>query len=148
MLLKESWRPSGKNAGRLVIKLEGVDTISGAEALAGRCLFIPSAELPPLAEGTYLTKDLIGCSLFNVDVEIGPVEDVQFPVSPDGRTRLGEAPDLLVVRQSAKPEEDAALVPFVQAWLLSVDLARKQIRMRLPAGLVETTALAQESSAS
>jgi 16S rRNA processing protein RimM len=63
---------------------------------------------------------------------------VEFAMSPDGRTRLAEAPPLLVVELTgAEPDSEPALVPFVNAQLVSVDIAARRIVMQLPAGLVD-----------
>ena len=137
-ILEGVWQPSGKNAGRIVLKLRGLDSISDAEAVAGRFLFIRTSDLPTLEEGTYLTRDLLGCTLFNRDAAVGTVEDVQFAVTADGRARLAEAADLLAIRLPGDDQADAILVPFVRAWLLKVDIGAKEIHMQLPPGLIET----------
>lgn len=151
--LEAAWQPTGRNAGRLVLKLRGTDSITGAEALAGQYLLLREDDLPALEEGTYRVRDLVGCTLYDDDLPVGLVIDLQFPVAPDGRTRLDDAPDLLLVAPSspdAATHDQAAaaaadpnassgpepvLVPFVRAWLLEVDLPGKRLRMRLPAGL-------------
>jgi len=48
----------------------------------------------------------------------------------------GEAP-LLIVRGDAKREFE---IPFAEAYLDSVDVERKQVRMNLPEGLLEVNA--------
>ena len=73
-------------------------------------------------------SDLIGCTVFDGAREIGAIEDVQFGA--------GEAP-LLVVKSGAKlPYE----IPFADAFLEKLDLGRKQVRMKLPEGLLEVNA--------
>jgi len=114
--------------GMLVLKFAGVETISDAEMLIGDELQLPSSERAELAPGWMYLSDLVGCILFDGDREIGPIEDVTFGA--------GEAP-LLVVKSGAKlPYE----IPFAQAFLEKVDLERKQIRMRLPEGLLDVNA--------
>lgn len=135
--LQQAWQPTGRNLGRVVLKLSGVDSISDAEALAGQFLLIPVAELPALDPDTFRVRDLIGCALYDRDLLAGTVVDIQFPVAADGRTRLADAPDLLAIQTSADPAADPTLVPFVRAWLVSVDLPAKRITMHLPPGLLE-----------
>jgi ribosomal 30S subunit maturation factor RimM len=66
--------------------------------------------------------------VFDGAKEIGEIEDVQFGA--------GEAP-LLVVKSGAKlPYE----IPFAEAFLEKLDLERKQVRMKLPEGLLEVNA--------
>src|ERR1700759_248340 len=47
--------------GGIVLHFAGVDSISGAEELAGMVVAIPHAERAPLAEGDVYIGDLIGC---------------------------------------------------------------------------------------
>jgi 16S rRNA processing protein RimM len=130
--------PTGKNAGRIVLKLVGCDTISEAELLAGRQLMVPAAELPALDPDTFYVADLIGCTLFNGSESVGTVVDVQFAMSPDGKARLPDAAPLLGIEPTgSSSDDDLILVPFVQAQLESVDLASKRITMNLPEGLFD-----------
>ncbi len=114
--------------GFLVLKFEGIETISDAELLVGAELQVPRSERAELEPGWTYLSDLVGCLVFDGEREIGPIEDVQFGA--------GEAP-LLVVRGAAKlPYE----VPFAEAYLEKVDLERKQVRMRLPEGMLDVNA--------
>ena len=143
-IVEHAWQPMGKHAGRIVLHLSGVGSISEAEALAGQVLMVPEADLPPLDEDTFRIRDLIGCTLYDADTPLGTVADVQFPVSPNGRTRMEQAPDLLTILPFPVPaqaptddeEVEPLLVPFVRAWLAEVDLSSKRIRMHLPPGLI------------
>ncbi len=137
--LESAWEPTGRNAGRIVLKLGGVESISDAEALAGQFLLLPVADLPALEDETFRVRDLIGCALYDGDTLAGTVIEVQFPVGPDGRTRLTDAPDLLAVARPSDegdPDAEPTLVPFVRAWLVNVDLQAKRINMQLPPGLL------------
>ncbi len=140
--VEQSWPPTGKNAGRIVLKLSGCDSITQAEALAGRDLLTPAADLPPLEPGAFFVAELLGCELYDGPVLAGTIVDVQFPTSPDGRTRLEDAAPLLAIQlphPSPTPEgpsPEPVLVPFVRAWLESVDLPARRIVMTLPPGLL------------
>jgi len=135
LTLEELFFPTGKNAGRIVLKLTGCDTISQAELLAGQQVMVPAQELPTLDPGTYYVSDLVGCTLFNGNVAVGTIVDVQFAMAPDGKTRLPEAAPLLGLELPGVPEP--ILIPFVLAHLESVDLATKRIHMHLPEGLLD-----------
>jgi 16S rRNA processing protein RimM len=116
----------------LVLKFRGVETISDAEPLVGAELQLPRSERADLEPGWTYLSDLIGCTVFDGQREIGEIEDVQFGA--------GEAP-LLVVR--SKEQESAKLpyeIPFAEAFLEKLDLERKQVRMKLPEGLLEVNA--------
>ncbi len=138
--LEGHWLPLGKNAGRIVLKLAGCDSISQAELLAGRQAMVPAEELPALDPDTFYVSDLIGCTLFNGPHPVGQIVDVQFAMSPDGKTRLPEAAPLLGVQPTAAAAaDDPILIPFVRAHLESVDLSTKRIIMHLPEGLLDTS---------
>jgi 16S rRNA processing protein RimM len=119
--------------GLLVLKFQGVETISDAELLIGAELQLPSSERAELEPGWTYLSNLIGCTVFDGEREIGPIEDVSFGA--------GEAP-LLVVKSGKKlPYE----IPFADAFLEKVDVKQKQIRMRLPEGLLEVNEKKVES---
>jgi len=140
-LVESQWLPTGKNAGRIVVKLAGCDSIDAAERLAHMQLMVPAAERPALDADTFYVSDLIGSTLYNqeaTDTPIGEVVDVEFATTPDGKTRLADAAPLLCVRLPGDtPETEPTLIPFVRAQLISVDTAAHRIVMRIPAGLLE-----------
>ncbi len=113
--------------GRMVLKFAGVDSISDAERLNGCELQIPLAERAPLAEGSVWISDLVGCRVIADGSEVGVIEDLDFTA--------GEAP-LLVVSDGGK----RYWIPFVTAYLEQLDLPACQLRMRLPAGMLELDA--------
>lgn len=138
VLLESHWFPTGRNAGRIVIKLSGTDSINDAEKLQGFKMLIPVASLPELEADTYFVKDLIGCLLFDGADPVGEVVDVEFATGPDGRTRLADAAPLLVVELPGDGDEaDQVLVPLIRAWITNADLTNKRLHMVLPEGLFE-----------
>ena len=114
--------------GLLVLKFRGVDSMSDAELLVGAELQVPSAERSELEPGWNYVSDLIGCTVLDHAREIGRIEDVQFGA--------GEAP-LLIVANAAGKKFD---VPFAQAYLEGVDVVQRQVRMKLPEGMLEINA--------
>jgi len=119
--------------GFLVLKFEGVETISDAELLIGAELQVPRDERAELEPGWTYLSDLVGCTVFDGEREIGPIRDVQFGA--------GEAPLLIVASGAKLPYE----IPFAEAYLEKVDVGCKQVRMRLPEGLLAVNApLAKE----
>jgi 16S rRNA processing protein RimM len=114
--------------GLLVLKFAGVDSISQAETLVGSELQVPRNQRSELRPGWNYVSDLAGCSVLDRGREIGRIEDVQFGA--------GEAP-LLVVRDAAAKLVE---IPFAEAYIESVDVQRKQVRMKLPEGLLEVNA--------
>jgi 16S rRNA processing protein RimM len=112
----------------LVLKFHGVDSITDAEDLVGSELQVPSSQRAELGAGWNYVSDLVGCTLLDQGHEIGRIADVQFGA--------GEAP-LLVVADGAGRKFD---VPFAEAYLESVDIARREVRMNLPPGMLEINA--------
>ena len=112
----------------LVMKFAGMDSISEAETLVGCELQVRVSEKAHLERGWNYVSDLVGCSVFDSDNEIGRIEDVQFGA--------GEAPLLIVADETGKKFD----VPFADAYLEDVDVSRRQVRMKLPEGLLEVNA--------
>jgi len=121
----------------LVLKFQGIETISDAEPLVRAELQLPRSERAKLEPGWTYLSDLIGCTVFDGQHEIGEIEDVQFGA--------GEAP-LLVVRSKEQPEAKLPYeIPFAEAYLVKLDPERKQVQMKLPEGMLEVNApLAKE----
>jgi 16S rRNA processing protein RimM len=128
-----SWLPVGKNQGRVVLQFSGIETISDAETIAGLDVLVPRERRAQLdADSIYIT-DLVDCIVFDGETQVGTVIDVQFSSATDG-SRLAEAAPLLVVQSDDGSE---ILVPFVKAFLKSLDVPAKRIVMNLPAGLAD-----------
>jgi 16S rRNA processing protein RimM len=112
--------------GRVVLKFVGVDSISDAAVLSGSLVAIPREQRAPLSDDAVYVADLIGCHLIDEAggaVDLGPVLDVE--------RGAGDALDMLVLKSG----EDELLIPFAKAYLVSLDLDARVLRMRLPAGL-------------
>ncbi len=114
--------------GLLVLQFEGIETISDAEPLVGAELQLPRSERLELEPGWTYLSDLVGCTVFDGAREVGPIIDVQFGA--------GEAPLLVVTGGAKLPYE----IPFAEEYLLKLDLEQKQVRMRLPEGLLDVNA--------
>jgi 16S rRNA processing protein RimM len=114
--------------GWVVLKFRGIDSISAAEALIGSELQVPRAERAKLEEGWNYISDLVGCAVFDNGAEIGRIEDVQ--------SGAGEAP-LLIVASSDGRKFD---VPFAQAYVDGVDIGGREVRLKLPEGMLEINA--------
>jgi 16S rRNA processing protein RimM len=122
--IEELW----PHKGRLILKFEGIDSISDAETLLRCELQVPQAERAELEPGWMYVSDLNGCAVFDGEREIGTVQGVEFGA--------GEAP-LLIVRGPAKQPYE---IPFAEAYLAGVDLEAKRIQLKLPEGMLEVNA--------
>lgn len=120
---------------RLVLKIQGIDSIDDAEVLRGYEIAIPAAERAPLDEGSVYISDLIGCHVADLNREgadLGEVVDVD---------RGSSSTDLLVLRRpGAGGPQAEVLIPFVQEYLVRIDTAGHRIEMRLPEGLLDINA--------
>ncbi len=127
------WLPTGKNLGRVVLALAGVDSISQAELLAGLDVLIPASERLELEPGAEYVDDLLGCQVFDGPSLVGTLDSIQFSTASDGRRLPGMPPLLTVVTTMG----DEVLIPYVQSFVLSVDTASRRIDMTLPTGLLD-----------
>jgi 16S rRNA processing protein RimM len=108
---------------RLVLKLKGVDDPNAAEALKGKWILAPAAQIPALPEDVYFVERLVGREVVNERGDaLGRVEDV---LATGGV-------DLLVVRGSRGAE---LLVPLARSIVLEVGEGSGPIVVRLPEGL-------------
>ncbi len=111
--------------GRLIVRFEGVETLEQAETLAGGEL---SVEFDPAdaAAGEYYAHQLQGLTVRTLAGEIvGRVRDVAFL---PGR-------EFLEVEQERR--RGSLLIPFHGDIVKSVDLARGQVTIDPPEGLLE-----------
>jgi 16S rRNA processing protein RimM len=126
--IEELW----PHKGLLVFKFAGVDSMNDAEALTGSELQVPSADRPQLEDGSTYVSDLIGCTVFDHGHKIGRIADVQFGA--------GEAPLLVVVNEREGGKAANYDIPFAEAYLQSVDAERREVRLKLPEGMLEVNA--------
>ena len=109
---------------RPVIGIEGVTTISDAEALAGRELRVPADRLAPLPAGTFYHHDLVGCRVETTDGRtVGIVSGVE-----------GAMTGSRLVIAGARGE---ILIPLVNDICPTIDVDAKRIVVEPPDGLLE-----------
>jgi 16S rRNA processing protein RimM len=98
-------RRAGTDA-RPIVRISGIDDRTGAEALRGERILVAGGAL---AEGEYLSADLVGCRIAG----LGEVR----------RVVQGPSCDVLEVG------EDGLLIPFVSDAIRRVDTARRTIEV-------------------
>jgi 16S rRNA processing protein RimM len=127
--LEEHWF----HKGGVVLKFAAVDSISGAEKLAGSEVQVPSEERAKLEPGAAYVNDIVGADVWIEDGHrfLGRVSEVQFG---------GGAAPLLVVKLPVCATQNEVLVPFAQEFVKQFDVAGKRIDMELPEGLLEVDA--------
>ncbi len=109
---------------RLVLKLGGVDTISGAERWRNHEVRVPLENRPALPAGEYYQSDLVG-------FEVVEREDGR-PLGLVRGWREYGGPALLEVETAGGGE---ILIPFAASICVEVDSGKRRILVELPAGL-------------
>jgi 16S rRNA processing protein RimM len=110
--------------GRPVIALEGIETMTDAEALAGAELKVPAGAADSLPPGTFYHYDLIGCEVRDLSGRpIGPVMKVEGTME---RSRL-----------VVEGERGEILIPLVADICVEVDVAGRRVIVNPPEGLLE-----------
>ena len=106
-----------------IVRLSGVDDRDAAESLRLHYVYMDAAELPPLPEGEYYVRELLGAAVVTEDGEkIGTLTDIR----TDTPQRLYEV---------ALPGGRTCLIPGVPACILSK--SPEQITVRVPEGLLD-----------
>ena len=116
--IEKAW----EHKGALILKFEGVDSITDAEKLESAEVRIPISERPALAPGEYYESDLIGCAV--VDAASGREYGVL-----DGFADTG-GPRLMVLASGM-------LIPYVPAICVKIEVVARRIEVDLPPGLDE-----------
>lgn len=113
------------HGGRLLLTFEGFDSRTAVEQLRNQLLSVdrPDDEQPEDPEEFY-DSALIGCEVFDDDGLVGAVTEVaHLP-----------AQDMLVIRAA---DDREVLVPFIEEFVPTVDIAAKRIVISPPEGLMD-----------
>ena len=122
-------------AGRPVVALDGIETMSQAKALAQQELRVPESSLFSLPAGTYYQHELVGCEVMTTTGSVvGTVVEVR---GGTGIKRLIVAPAARSGRNGLKGEDDAIEVPLVDPICVRIEPARRAIVIDPPDGLLE-----------
>jgi 16S rRNA processing protein RimM len=110
--------------GRPIVGVAGVESVDGAEELAGLELRVPAERLVRLPPGTFYRHDLVGCRVETcAGTAVGVVQDVEGTF----------AASRLVVGSN----RDEILIPLVSEICREIDADRKRIVIEPPDGLLE-----------
>jgi 16S rRNA processing protein RimM len=117
-------RPFGD---RLLVRFAGLDDRTAVEGLRGIELTVGEDEVPEAPAGSYYHFELLGCSCRDrLAGDLGRVRAIH----EDGGGLLLEVED----------GERRILVPFVEAFIVAVDVEAGRIGLDLPPGLVDVCA--------
>ncbi|MEY3298460.1 MAG: hypothetical protein RLZZ597_1720 [Cyanobacteriota bacterium] len=130
--------------GLYIVKLEGIDDRTQAEALRGCALLVPAEDRPDLEEGEFYAADLMGLRVIlqATGAEIGLVTDLyeagndllEVTLHPS-ESQSESLVDQDQPKANGKPRK--VLVPFVEAIVPVVDLAQACLYLTPPDGLLE-----------
>jgi 16S rRNA processing protein RimM len=118
--IEEAW----DHQGRLVLKLEGIDTVESAAALAGAWVEVDSREAVALPEGSYFDHDLVGCTVVDSrGEELGRIKEV---------LRLEGNHQLVVEHRGAD-----YMIPARAEFCTSIRIDERRVVVDLPEGLID-----------
>ncbi|HTC72526.1 MAG TPA: ribosome maturation factor RimM, partial [Solirubrobacteraceae bacterium] len=121
---------------RPIVRLEGIDARSAAEALRGSELFVDGGDAPTLGEGEWWAHELEGCEVLDGEQLLGSVK------------RLIELPSCEALEVLAADGGEVIIVPLVKDAVRVVAPARKRIEVDLDfLGLGGRARVAGESGA-
>lgn len=115
----EAW----EHKGLVVLKFEGIDSISDAAKLRGLQVRIPEELRPELPDGEFYFGDLIGCRV--ADADDGTVYGQVAAVHEQG------------VGTGLLELDNELLIPFTDEICVSIRPEEGEIEVRLPKGLLE-----------
>jgi 16S rRNA processing protein RimM len=109
---------------KVLIKLEGIDTIEQAEEFRKLKLFLPDEFVPKLKEDEFFYHEIIGFMVSDVEAgEIGQIDTIyNLPQN-----------DLLVIKR----KEKEILIPLKKELIKEFNRENKSILMQLPEGLLD-----------
>ena len=108
----------------VILKLSGINDRNAAEAAKGTDLFITEADLPELEDGEFYVRDLIGMTITEDGVILGTVTNVLQNTAQD-------------VFEVERKNGKQLLIPRVDEFVLDIDLDTREIKVKLPEGLLE-----------
>ena len=107
----------------VVAKIDGLNDRNDAEALRGCRIFLPRSAFPKAAKDEYYWVDLIGLNVVNREgLSLGCVRDLM-ATGPNSVLCV----EFQVAQQDGSSKTDERMIPFVSAYVDSVDIAGKLI---------------------
>ena len=100
---------------RPIVRLDGVEDRTAAEALRGAEVTVAAQQAPELAEGEWWAHELEGCALLDGERRIGTVQ------------RLIELPSCEALEVERADTRERVLVPMVKDAIRRVDVERGEI---------------------
>lgn len=108
----------------IIVAFAQITSIEQAEQFKNSVLFAPKELLGSLPENVYYIADLVGCSVWDENGEIGTLSDV-FTTGSN---------DIYDIKRNGNKN---LLVPIIDGVVQSVDIENKRIVIKIPEGLEE-----------
>jgi 16S rRNA processing protein RimM len=108
----------------VLVKLQGVDNMTDAEALKGCELLVDRQHARPLDEDEYFICDIIGMKVYEDDRLLGELTEVLETGSNDVYVVTGE-------------NKKELLIPALKSVVTDVDLEKRIMHVKLPEGLLD-----------
>ncbi|MEH0007186.1 MAG: ribosome maturation factor RimM [Flavobacteriales bacterium] len=119
----EKIKPLHRNKIKVDFKgYQYVDT--AAEELVGKAVFLPLSSLPALSGNQFYYHEVIGFNTLTQGQSLGTIKRVK---------EIGTAQDLFVIDYGGSE----ILVPIVDEFIERVDREKREIHLKLPAGLLD-----------
>ena len=107
----------------VVAKIDGLDARDDAEALRGCRIFLPRSAFPKASKDEYYWVDLIGLNVVNREgIALGCVRDLM-ATGPNSVLCV----EYQAVQEDGSSKSDERMIPFVSAYVDTVDIAGKLI---------------------
>ena len=108
--------------GQVILKFQGIDSITAAQGLLGELVTVPKELVPPLPEGEYFHFQLVGLRVFTEEGEdLGQLVEILETGSNDVYIVSGDSGELLI--------------PALAEVIREVQEAKGTMIVRLPPGL-------------
>lgn len=133
LIVESAWFHKARHQERVILKFEGIDSITEAESLRGAVMQVPRSKRIQLPADRVYVSDMIGCSVLEGDEVLGKLV---------GWQETGAVPLLRVECSEAGSAGEEMLIPYTPEICYSVDTARKEIRVKTPEGLRELNQVA------
>ena len=107
-----------------LLKLEGLNSVEEAEKLKNTVLYAQEDEMPPLPEGVYYIKDIIGLDVYDDEKYIGKISDW---------IETGANNVYVIQRKEGKD----ILIPAIDSVIKHVDIENNKMYVNMLEGLME-----------
>ncbi|AWK14797.1 ribosome maturation factor RimM [Candidatus Fukatsuia symbiotica] len=116
----ESWKYHNRD---LIIKAKGVDDREAASQLTNLEIIVDAPQLPPLSDGEYYWKDLIGCQVVTTSgYQLGKIVDMMETGSNDVMVVKANLKDAFGIKER--------LIPYLDEQVIKqVDIAAQRVEV-------------------